>query len=404
MSVRVITCSDPCSAAWKQMMWCSEIRVFSDCIRLFFLSGWPGGPALCGRHLLFVLPNLKFVRAAYASPQVNPAQTALQGTQVPSRIYTPSRVSQELLTTGICNQALLPRHCSWCTFSNFFTFLFLAAVKHWRVLQKQCLTVWLEGPFPPSIRGCSSCKDVWTSQWAKCPPSNPSSLTASIHTQSHSQWGQVNSKTCNLRVDCSSFVIVWAWHKPLLAKPFMRGFQRQCLIEAVWEFTSPCWEKFFCAGIAKPRCTSQTQLARPSGCRINGQGRHGLRPLGWVNCNICWDCFPLNDEAWREGADENAKATSNNFWTSVRKGASSDPFSQVGHKGVLDTLPFAPWAAKGQGHWAHFSHTFNLCSSAHRAGRSSLSSGKLDQCQQCWCKVEVTWPSVQFWCTLHQIL
>lgn len=36
-------------------------------------------------------------------PQINPAQTALQGTQVPSRIDRASQVSQELLITGICN-------------------------------------------------------------------------------------------------------------------------------------------------------------------------------------------------------------------------------------------------------------------------------------------------------------
>lgn len=83
-------------------------------------------------------------------PQINPAQTALQGTQVPSRIDRASQVSQELLITGICNWALLPSHCSWCTFSNFSTFLFLAAVNIGGFLRSNVWECVLKDPSLPA--------------------------------------------------------------------------------------------------------------------------------------------------------------------------------------------------------------------------------------------------------------
>lgn len=58
--------------------------------------------------------------------------------------------------TKLCSPATVPGVPS----VTFLTFL-SCCCEHWRAPQKQCLRVWVEEPFSPSIRGSSSCKDVW---------------------------------------------------------------------------------------------------------------------------------------------------------------------------------------------------------------------------------------------------
>ena len=175
--VRVITCLDHSSAAWKRMMWCSEIRVFSHCIRLFSLVGGQEACSAFGRHLLLRLCLTTGVYPALTHLlQINPPWTALQAQRSPSVLIHPAgSVSQGLLITSIYIWALLPSHRwsgktpanrerrSLCTFSNFFTFLFPTAVNIRGFPQKicHCLRVCIEGQFFTSIRDCSSCKDVW---------------------------------------------------------------------------------------------------------------------------------------------------------------------------------------------------------------------------------------------------
>lgn len=101
----------------------------------------------------------------------------------------------------------------------------------------------------------------------------------------------------------------------------------------------------------------------------------GLMDKVGMAWGICWTAFPLNYEVCSDGVkrsmvDENSKATSNNCWTSARKGSSSNFFLQVGQWAALDTPPFTSSAAKGQGRmdvitWKDFNLTFNFCSSAH---------------------------------------
>lgn len=84
MLVRVITCSDHSSAAWKQMTWCSEIKVFSHCIRLFSLVGGQEARSAFGRHLLFRLYLTTSVsELGMHLCHINPASIALQAHRFP---------------------------------------------------------------------------------------------------------------------------------------------------------------------------------------------------------------------------------------------------------------------------------------------------------------------------------
>lgn len=148
ISVRVITCSDHSSAAWKQMMRCSEIRVFSHCIRHSFLGGWPGGPLCIGRSLLFRLCLTTSVSVlGIHLLQINPASVELQAYRPPlASIQPPTCHSHGLLITGICVWALFPQSpLIWANtsmqgepFSKFFIFLSPAAMNSSRFPQERC--------------------------------------------------------------------------------------------------------------------------------------------------------------------------------------------------------------------------------------------------------------------------
>lgn len=123
----------------------------------FFLGGWPGGP-LCiwEAPSLQAVPNRKCVRAAYTPAPDKFSMDCTAGTEVPISVDPAPCVSQGLLITGICNRDLLPNHrwsgqtpaCrehhSGCTFSNFFTFLFPAAMNIRGFLRREA-TAWEHG-------------------------------------------------------------------------------------------------------------------------------------------------------------------------------------------------------------------------------------------------------------------
>lgn len=216
---------------------------------------------------------------------------------------------------------------------------------------------------------------------------------------------------CHLPVDCSSCVTVWAWHKPLLAKPYVNSFQRQSLIKAVWEFTSHCWGRAFCAGIAKPRCAlhgHKDPLVAGLMGKVDTAWGHLAESTATCDGTALLWTMRLGEKGQKIAGL--MKMLRHIFWTSVR--GKLQPLFTGRALGIFGHSTLYTLSCKGTGTlgtWIFLQHyhTFDLCSSAqhldraHRVGRNSLSSVKLNQC---WCKVKVIWPSLQFWCTLHQTL
>lgn len=117
MLARVITCSDHSSAAWKQMTWCSEIKVFSHCIRFFSLVGVQEACSAFGRHLLFRLYLTTSVSELGTHlPQINPSSIALQAHRFPSVSTQPPVFLRGywslMFVTKLCSSAIadLGRH------------------------------------------------------------------------------------------------------------------------------------------------------------------------------------------------------------------------------------------------------------------------------------------------------
>lgn len=310
ISVRVITCSDHSSAAWKQMMWCSEIRVFSHCIRHSFLGGWPGGPLCIGRHLLFRLCLTTSVSVlGMHLLQTNPASVELQAYRSPlASIQPPTCYSHGLLIAGICVWALLPNHC-WsgqtpaCREHLSISSSYFYLPQPWTAAgsPRKDATAWEHKSKYTSLPALAVGFHVKTSHSKQHLGS--SFPISSMCSSSHSQQCQFNSIVCYLPVHHSSFMLIWGWH---LEMKLLKDANPPCQAPLQTTFRGRVWhkqcedlqalaEKVSCTGIAKP-VYLWTQKARTmaTDCKINGQDGHGLRPLGWVNCNICWHCLPLN--------------------------------------------------------------------------------------------------------------
>lgn len=121
----------------------------------FFLGGWPGGPFCIWEAPSFqAMPNHKCVKAGYTLAPNKSSINCAAGTEVPISTDPATRLCfQGLLITGTYVWPLLPNHhwsgqtparrdhCSWCTFSNFFTFPFPAAVNIRGFLERDA-TAW----------------------------------------------------------------------------------------------------------------------------------------------------------------------------------------------------------------------------------------------------------------------